>query len=315
MVDILLTIDIDADYFDQSLEPGHEDQRPTWQGVAKGVPLLNELFDSYKGSDGSGCVVTWFVRADDQIGYYYDINSYLFHRFKDYWNALSNKGHEIAWHPHLYKFENKKWLQQTNPLKLKDQLFSSFETVRAAGWKITSSRIGEAYFSNLIGKELCELGIQYDSSCLPGRRRIDENRTIDWLNSPAIPYYPSQNDYRIPGQPQLPLLEIPFSMVEVLADYDKKPLKRYIDLSFWHRSLKKGLGDPLINNSILNTIIHPSTILPSLSFKPHGLLSFSLQQVKKNLNYIIDILKERSIEYSFKTISQIQHGISNDQFI
>ena len=311
MLSVLLTIDSDADYFDQSLGAGSADQSPTWQGIKKGVPLLSELFQAYKGSDGSDCVATWFVRTDDQIGYYHGVNSYLFHEFKNYWCELSNSGHEIAWHPHLYKFEGKKWLQETDPVKLKEQMFSSLGAIRAAGWKITSSRIGEAYFSNSIGKELSALGILADSSCLPGRKRVDGNRTIDWVNSPTAPYYPSENDYRVPGRPHLSLLEIPFSMVEVMADYDREPLMRYVDLSFWHHSMKGGLDNQMKDNSILNTIIHPSTVLHSLSFKPHGLLSFSLTEVKKNLDHIIETLKERAIEYRFKTISQLQQEISN----
>jgi len=314
MVSILLTIDCDADYFDPSLQTGSSEQSPTWRGIKEGVPLLNELFRAYKGSDGSGCVATWFVRADDQIRYHHEVNSYLFHDFRDYWCELSSQGHEIAWHPHLYKLQGEKWLQETDPSNLKEQMSSSLASIRDAGWKINSSRIGEAYFSNAIGSELCTLAIQADSSCLPGRKRVDENRTIDWINSPSIPYHPSKSDYRIPGKPELPLLEIPFSMLEVKADYDSVPLMRYLDLSFWHHSIKEGLNDILEENRILNTIIHPSTVLTSLSAKPHGLLSFSLTEVRKNLDLIVAILKERMLEYRFRTISQIQREISDAQF-
>jgi hypothetical protein len=58
-------------------------------------------------------------------------------------------------------------------------------------------------------------------------------------------------------------------------------------------------------NTVLNTIIHPSTALPELSNgKRHGLLSFNIGEVRRNLDFIIDIAQKRSIPYQFKTISE-----------
>ncbi len=314
MLDIVLTIDIDADVFDESMQTHpYSSLKPSWKGLQEGVPLLIELFDSYKGSDGSACKATWFVRADDQIGYYFGENAYLFSEYKNYWVQLLAKEHEIEWHPHLYEFDGEKWNQQVDPDRLDQQLKASLESIRKKNWEIKASRIGEAYFSNSIAQSLRDLGILCDSSALPGRIRKDGARSIDWLSSPFTPYYPSEKDYRIPGTSEDGLLEIPFSMVEVKADYDTAPLKRYVDLSFWHNSLRKGLSNAIEANAILTTIVHPSSILPSLSLKPHGLLSYSLQEVKKNIDFIIDIADKKGVDYRFKTISQIHNQILNEQ--
>jgi hypothetical protein len=314
MLTIALTIDIDADVFDQSLQSDpFLNQEPGWTGLEQGVPMLTELFGSYKSSDGSDCVATWFVRADDQVGYYFEDNAYLFSHYKKYWDPLSEKGHEIAWHPHLYRFHNETWIQQTDPEGLNIQLQTSFHSIGDKGWNIKSSRIGEAYFSNNMAQQLVSLGILCDSTALPGRERKDDTRSIDWLISPERPYYPSVNDYRIPGEPHTKLLEIPFSMAEVLADYDKAPLKRYIDLSFWHRALKDGLHNIVNDQAILTTIVHPSTVVAGLSAKPHGLLSYSMEEVRKNLDFIIALAKEKNIEYRFKTISQVRNDLAKEQ--
>jgi hypothetical protein len=305
MLNILLTIDIDSDLFDQSLTTESAGNlKPSWTGLENGVPLISELFNDYRGSDGLACKATWFIRADSQIGYYYGDNAYLFTKYQKYWKDLLLKGHELAWHPHLYKFHNGNWEQELDSDALGYQMNISFKSIPKA-WDIKASRIGEAYFSNSIAHNLRQLGIKIDSTALPGRFRQDEGRTIDWLNTPSKPYFPSEKDYRVPGHPEIKLLEVPFSMIDVFADYDKKPLKRYTDLSFWHHAVKDGIEKAVQENMILNTIIHPSTVIPGILSKPHGLLSFSIDEVKKNLDFILHTAKRKSIEYRFITISQV----------
>lgn len=314
MLNIVLTIDLDADVFDQSLQVDpFLNQQPGWKGLEEGVPLLSELFSSYKGSDGSACVATWFVRADDQVGHYYGSNAYLFTEYKNLWSPLLNAGHEIAWHPHLYKFDSNSWSQQTDAAALDQQMHASLKAIRAEGWKINSSRIGEAYFSNAIAACLQTLDIACDSTALPGRERKDETRSIDWMPTPETPFFPSQTDYRVPGMPQCSVLEIPFSMVPVSADYDAQPLKRYVDLSFWHRALKDGLHDFITDHRSLVTIVHPSAVIPGLAAKPHGLLSHSMEEVKKNLDFIVATAKQKNIDYCFKTIFQLHNQFLNER--
>lgn len=311
MLRIALTIDIDSDHFDQSLiSKSSHDPKPTWRGLEEGVPLISDLIDFYKDSSGCACKATWFIRADSQIGYYFGDDAYLFSKYKELWDRFILRGHELAWHPHLYKFQNHVWEQELDEVELFNQMESSLRAIYDQGWTIKASRIGEAYFSNAISANLKKLGIKVDSSALPGRIRKDGERTIDWLNVPRKPYYPSANDYRIPADRMVSHLEIPFTMVDVIADYDTIPLKRYVDLSFWHRSIKDGIEASIQENMIFNTIIHPSTVIPGIVSKPHGLLSFSMDEVKKNLDFILDTAEKKSIEYQFVTISEIKQFYS-----
>jgi len=314
MLEIALTIDIDADVFDQSLQSAsYHSQKPEWEGARQGIPLLANLFNTYTGSDQTPCIATWFVRADNQIGHYYGDNAYLLTEFQQHWHSLQKAGHEIAWHPHLYRLKDNSWIQETDAQALDMQMRASVEAARAKGWKITSSRIGEAYFSNAILKSLETLGITCDSTALPGRERKDETRQIDWLTSPRIPYYPSATDYRVPGTPHGNVLEVPFSMINVKADYDTVPLKRYIDLSFWHRALKDGLEQAIQPHTILNCIIHPSTVVPGLETKPHGLLSYRLEEVKQNIDFILNTAQQKQVPYCFTTISRLSKKIYHEQ--
>ena len=302
MITILLTIDVDADFFDSSISANALSFDKSWKGMELGVPSLIELFNDYTGSDRSPCVATWFIRADDQIKHHFGSYSYLLDNYRDLWEGLYRINHEIAWHPHLYNSSD--WTQETNPELLRLQMKQSYSAVsKSLGRRLTASRIGEAFFTNEIAAILQDLGVKVDSTALPGRARNDGERSFDWTRTPDMPYFVSENDYSVTGAPALNLLEFPFSMVPVMAEYDTVPLKRYLDLSFWHHTICIGLEKMITENAVLNTIIHPSTTLPELSNgKRHGLLSFNIDQVRKNLDFIIDIAQRKSIPYRFKTI-------------
>ena len=306
MLTILLTIDVDADSFDISFGDNFKSFENQWLGLEIGVPLLLNSISHLKDSFGNLLVATWFIRSDDQIKFYFGSRNHLVTSKFSLWQSLIYSGHEIGWHPHLYELSNNIWAQSTNSDNLKEQLFNSYsEFNEIFDNKISSSRIGEAYFSNTIGITLDELNIKYDSTALPGRNRIDQSRSFDWIKTNNSPYKPSKNDYSISNNDNYNFIEIPFTMVSSLADYDKSPIKRYLDISFKHSCIKSGISEIVYDGNYLNMIIHPSTIIPSINKgKSHGLLSFDIKHVEKNLNYIIDLATERGIEYKFSTISK-----------
>ena len=219
---------------------------------------------------------------------------------------MINEGHEIGWHPHLYELTNSLWHQSTNTENLKEQLLNSYCAFNETfDHKINTSRIGEAFFSNSIGSTLDELKIKFDSTALPGRNRIDQFRSFDWLKTTKDPYNPSKNDYSISQNNNYNFIEIPFTMINSIADYDTAPIKRYLDISFKHSCIKSGISEVVYDGNFLNMIIHPSTIIPGINkTKSHGLLSFDIKHVEKNLKYIIDLAVERGIEYKFTTVSK-----------
>lgn len=309
MITILLTIDVDADYFDSSFKK-NINFKNQWKGYEIGIPLLLDNIFNLTDSFGESLVATWFIRADNQIKYHFGDYSYLAQNKINFWNTLLSSGHEIGWHPHLYENFNGNWEQAINEEQIVEQLNKSYKSLNQTfDNRIKTSRIGEAFFSKLIGRTIDDLNIHFDSTALPGRVRIDGTRSFDWTKTESKPYYPCKNDYRISSSNNFNFIEVPFTMISTLAEYDKIPLYRYFDLSFKHNCIKDGINELIYDGNYLNLIIHPSTIISDINVgKNHGLLSFDINHVKKNFHYIIEKIQEKNIEFKFSTISN--YGIN-----
>lgn len=293
---IALTIDVDSDFFDSSLSRNKKGELQ-WNGIETGIPLLVEMFKKYRDSFGNPVKITWFVRVDNQIKEIYKNAAYLLIKYRRLWETFEKRGDEIGWHPHLYRKSEGKWIQETRPTYIKQDLQESYKAMTESGFSPICSRIGEAFQSNEIMVELFKLGIRIDSTAMPGRVRIDEQRNIDWKGTPSSPYYPSATDYRIHGKEndRIGILEVPMSMIETRTEYDKKSLERYVDLSFRNHIMKDGLEAHIRDNNHLVSILHPSTILHIYDIN-HPLVSYNIAEVEKNLNTIIsncNILEKR----------------------
>ncbi|MBU0679623.1 MAG: hypothetical protein KJ626_16090 [Verrucomicrobia bacterium] len=309
---IALTFDTDNDFFDHSLVQDGQDERALmrWRGVEEGIPILMDLLGSYTGSAGEPSRITWFVRSDGQLATYYDDPAYLLRQHDELWQAALRRGHEIAWHPHLYRFEDGKWMQETEGEKLEEQMTVTLAAIREAGYEPRSSRIGEAYGSNVLMSLLEGFGMQCDSTAMPGRKRVDDERLLDWSRTSPGPYHPSRQDYQVSGEDGFSLLEVPMAMARMKTSYDAEPYLRYVDLSFRHEVMKQGLRDLLQNASLLVTITHPSTILPDIVDSPHGLLSFDVREYRRNLEFVLSELDMQGRPYRFVTIDECRalHG-------
>lgn len=303
---IALTFDTDNDFFDRSFVEEGQDERALmcWRGIEEGVPMLRELIAQYQGSAGDPTTATWFVRADGQLAFYYDDPAYLLREYGDLWQSAAEQGHEIAWHPHLYRLENRKWVQERDPIALAKQMEETLAAVKKAGYDPHSSRIGEAYADNALMALLDQYGILCDSTAMPGRRRVDNERFIDWSRTGPTPYHPSRNDYQTPGRDALRLLEVPMSVAWMKTSYDKKPYIRYIDFAFRHEVIKEGLATLLCEARLLVVVTHPSTVLSRIASKPHGLLSFSIGEYRRNLEFAIEQLELAGRSYRFITIGE-----------
>ena len=301
---IALTFDADSDYFDSSLTDGGLE--PThllrWRGIEEGVPLISEVLCSYAEHFASKPRSTWFVRVDAQLATLYGDAGYLLERYSVLWQQCLDRGDEIGWHPHLYKLENGKWQQETDDARLIMALRDAYGVIRRKGFLPMSSRIGEAFCSNAVLATLDELGIRCDSTAMPGRVRKDGERHLDWEATPQEPYHPSLSDYRQPGLGPLNLLEVPMSMVETRAEYDARPLRRYADLSFRHEAIKGGLRAYLRDAKLLVTVTHPCGVLPGITNRRHGLLSFDIQEFKRNLDFILSECRRLGRKFRFVTI-------------
>lgn len=282
---VALTCDIEPDNFDVSVFG--EQKEFTWEGMNK----LKELIDrstSLRDLEEGKPVYTWFLRSGEMIKNTYGTYIYVYKKFKYFWEESQLRGDELGWHPH------------TKDIRV---LKESFKIINSQYGCPKSVRIGEAFHSNEFMKELDSLGLRVDSSALPGRIRSDENRELNWKNTPNSPYYPSRLDYRVSGKNQLDILEVPFSMLETKAPYDNAPLNRYLNLSFRHEIIKNSLKKLIKERDLLVSILHPSELLEYKEVNP--LISFELDTVIKNLKFILKTADEENKKVKYVTLSEI----------
>lgn len=299
-LNIALTFDAEMDAFDMSIAAPDTLE---WRGIEQGIPLIDSILAEHRDSLGKRACATWFVRCDDQIEWMTGSSAYLLKRYQNIWARHQEKGDEIAFHPHLYCQEAGRWRQDKDPITLREQIFRSIEAMRGAGFHTFVSRIGEAFCSNAVMSALEEVGIRYDSTAMPGRVREDGERNLNWAATPTHTYSPSEKDYRVPGEHERPLQEIPMSMLETLADYDQAPCRRYLDLSFHARALHRGIPALVASADTIVTVTHPSAVLPGNA--PHGLLSFSQEVFADNLRALLQESSKQGRPVRFVTLRDI----------
>ena len=306
---IALTFDTDNDYFDSSLVNENQDARSwmRWRGIEEGIPAMREFLSSQRDSLDKQPVMTWFVRVDDQLESIYGSPTYLLEHYGNMWRSYSEVGDEIAWHPHLYRRNQNRWELEIDQEPLHRQMEKAYQSMWDLGYKPLSSRIGEAYGSLDLMMKLEALGLFCDSTAMPGRKRKDASRTIDWGPTPQTPYYPSKSDYRVSGEDHFNLLELPMSMVTTQTGYDKKPLKRYVDLSFRNDVIGMGIREYVNDASLFITVTHPAGVLNEIYDGEHGLVGFSMDNFRANVETIIEACESAGRTFEFVTINQYQN--------
>lgn len=306
MLSIVVTVDIDND----GLSLGDERTHLSWRGLE----LVSEIADLIHGF---GLPVTWFVRADPQLRDYYGSVGFLLAKHRTLWTAFAGSGDEIGWHPHIYRTNGAgAYEPERDEEAVIDQLRSTHADLVAQGHKISSVRMGEAIGGNAIIRTLAELGLRVDSSAIPGRRRDDKSRGFDWTGSPNEPYWPSVADYRIPGTPALPILEIPMTVVPVHAPYDPTPLPRYANLTYrpvyFSAALEQWARLHLhaAKESILTLILHPDELIAGSN--DHPLYAFTFDALRANIEAVLELIRVRNIDMVGLTMSGVASRILKD---
>jgi hypothetical protein len=302
---IAITFDLDPDHFDSSTSSNYKYDIPTWKSIEKGVPVILDSLENFTDSVGNSLKATWFVRADGQIADLFGNPAAMFEKYRETLDNLCKLEHEIAWHPHLYKKEGRGWLQENNSQMLAKQLKDTYKDILNYNYTPTSIRVGENYFSSTILSTIEKLGILYDSTSMPGRKRDDNERLFNWECAMQSPYYPSRDDYRLPEEGRKKLLEIPLSMLPIKTTYDKEAYLRYVDLTFHYSLIYPALGILLSHQPYLVTVSHPGVLLYGSDQKKHGLLNFSIENFKKNINQIIQHCNQIERPFHFVTLSNL----------
>lgn len=296
---LALTFDAEADAFDRSIASDRA-TGSRWLGIEEGIPAILDVLRDKRDSDGRKLHATWFVRTDTEIGQQCGDPAFLLKCYQSLWQDRASAGDEIGFHAHFSASAKSDPTGETACAEVRDALTA----VRECGIAPQCSRMGEGFFSNAIAGTLCSTGFACDSTAMPGRRRHDGERILDWTGTPDDPYWPSKFDYRIPGDLHRGILEIPMSMAEVKAAYDVAPIRRYIDLSFHHEMLRPGLMNVASTAPLLVAVTHPSTVLSALGSSGHGLLSFSLSDFRRNLECIFETCDGIGREVRATTLSE-----------
>ena len=249
-------------------------------------------------------LATWFIRLDKKMEYDFGKPDYLFIKHKSIIDKLLSLGHCIAWHPHCYKYENNRWIQNVDENSVLNELNYLLPFVKKYNLNIV--RMGWGYQTNKTMKFFNDNGFIIDSSCIARPKYKWDLSSKDWEISSNMPYHPSVDDYRISGKNSLEILEVPITTVEMLVDIDTEVVKRYINLSFYNNILVNPIKKWIEKESFIVTITHPYEIYRSQ--QKHHIISFDFNEFKKNIEFIADFVKQCSKQIEYKTLDRFING-------
>lgn len=306
------TVDTDSDsFFGDVFSEFHPSDKSIrgWSGLESGKDIIADIADGFRDSYGNSLKVTWFIRCDYQLEATYGNCGYLLRSYNDWWEERLEKGDDLQWHAHLYSCEKGIWHQETDIVALARDLSIGKKSFEEHGLSPLAIRIGEAYHSNELMAFLKELGLSADCTAIPGRKRMDKEKILDWESTPNHPYCPSLADYRAPGNPSFGLWEIPMNTVSTRTTYDVVPLLRYVNPAFHPAILHEGLLSFIPGNDLLVSILHPFEVLSEFyadsKMTSHPLLAFSPDAVKENIRTIMHAARSTGKKVRFVTMSKV----------
>lgn len=310
-----------------------------WHGLTEGLNLLRESLDEVEHATGVKPKVVFCLRSDTQMKELYGTASWSVKQYADTWRELEEEGHELAWHPHLWRWsdEGNCWYQETqDPEWIADCLESGFsEFSRTLGKNPTTCHTGWTFHNDFTMRKVSELGLKIDFSASPGvfceggpsnSGTTFDNR-IDWLGTPLKWYHPSEADYRRPArrdENELAIIEVPkftsrsavLKKAKDLGVHAKKFSGKKMGTSvfcqitvlpfLFNRIIKERLqsegADPFFA-----TYFHPDELLAEKPRSARGFV-YSPDNLKKNLLAIIRTARKKGRELAFATGAEVlQH--------
>jgi hypothetical protein len=274
---LILSIDIDNDF----ISTPRNVKELSWNGLNYGLPLLLKSIDNLAIELKKIFKITIFCRADWQIKTMMGSSTWVFEKTREVIDKPNLQGTLIdyQWHPHLYTFKNDIWSFTLDSTEQCQQLEETYSDLFSAGLNISCSRIGECFFSDTILCTLEQLNIAVDSTALPGR----DLGYVDWTSAQRSIFYPQVS---VEGTiTKSTLLEVPFSMISILAPYDEIARERYLNIIYQNKYVSKAIKN--YSGEYIVTIAHPYEILPLLGNEKHQLLGDE-QSAVKNIQQIIN---------------------------
>ncbi len=293
---ICLTFDTDPDIsFNTNQIDSKNKKIVGWEGLEIGKNLIYNSIKKIERKYKINIPQSWFVRVDDQIKFYHNRSDWLLIKYQKFWKKILNNRGSIEWHIHLNRRKNYNdgWILEKNH-KIINKIIKRNLKIFKFHHNLNCIRIGEAFMTNEIAKLIYKLGISADSSCLPGRKRLDKIKFFDWSNSKNEPYFMSRSNYKNAVKlKKKRLLEIPMNTKLTKCSYDKNYLKRYINLSFHKKYFNQNLKNFLKEKNFLVTMTHPYEIVKKFKNKKNSkLISFSYNEFETNLDNIICTCKK-----------------------
>jgi len=252
--------------------------------------------------------ITWFVRADGQLESILGSASYLLEKYENFWTSVNRAGHELAWHPHLYRQSKPEdeAILITDPKEAREELerlWSTVCTFLPAG----SFRHGEGWHSPETYATVERLGFRCDSTAIPGRKGA-AGHPMNWEEAPNQPYFPSTTSLCTPGL-ERSLLELPMNTWRVQAPYDPAPRPRYINPAVHSKIFANAVQNWENTRNFSPTtlhiwvmIFHPDEVLPTQG--EDGLYSRSASELNANLVCFQESLQRAGQHFEWVTTSR-----------
>jgi len=299
---LCLTVDTDPDGLSARVP---DRQSLHWEGLEN----LHNLTDQMHAfSQLRDIPITWFVRADGQLESILGSATYLLETYSNFWTRVERQGHEIGWHPHLYRQNRKEdaAVVITEPTEAQDELVRLWEKIRGA-FHPGSFRHGEGWHTPETYTTVERLGFRCDSTAIPGRKG-HEGHPMNWEGAPNQPYFPQFDDLCKSGA-ERSLLELPMNTWTLQAPYDSAPRVRYMNpavhsdlflsaLKGWEKACRNSSCDFLV----WVLIFHPDEVLAGRG--PDALHSRSVAETCRNLISMTECLQRLEHGFEWATVSQ-----------
>jgi hypothetical protein len=298
---LCLTVDTDPDGLSGKVT---DRQTLKWEGLHH----LQRLPEELANKEQLECVpITWFVRADGQLESILGRASYLLEIYDRFWADVRACGHELGWHPHLYRQKNAddEALLISDPHEARDELERLWQVLQLT-FHATAFRNGEGWHTPETYSTVEKLGFRCDSTAIPGQTGRS-GHPMNWQGAPNQPYFPSSDDLRKSG-PERFMLELPMNTWGLQAPHDDVPRIRYVNPAvhphLFANALKNWENASKVSPSDLHVwvmIFHPDEVLATRG--EDALYSRSIQALCANLISIADSIRRLGHEVEWATVT------------
>jgi len=248
---------------------------------------------------------TWLIRLDAQIEHRFGDASRPHADAASRLAELLRAGHELGWHPHCYARQNGAWVQNTDGESVANELRRFAPSAWSLG--LRTARMGWAFHTNATLRVLSDHDFVVDSSAIPRPVYPWDRGAKDWSSTAPAPYHPSLADYRVPGAPSLPILELPISVAPVRAPYDEGTVIRYLNPAYRPAALQPVLRSWFDSHDLAVLVTHPHELFPRSV--EHALIASSTDAFEENVVSLEESAAAAGTGVRFVTLSRAASAV------